>query len=146
MKHLTYCDNLLKNKFTSWYQLRQEVELSADPFYLVSKFFNRLPRVKRYTDPYDQSTWPTPWELIDENEYCEFNIVLGICYTLQLTERFKNCRPTINLALDNFNKTVYYLLLIDDKVYGYSEEEWIGVLNLPKTLNIQKNYLMNPLH
>lgn len=139
-------DYLFQTKFKSWFNLRQELEISNDPFNLVSKFFTRLPRVKRYADPYDRSTWPTPWELIEENEYCEFNIILGICYTLQLTERFKNCQPTINLAIDKYNKTVYYLLFIDDKVYGYIEEEWIGALDLPKTLNMQKIYSMNPLH
>lgn len=138
--------SITQTRFKTWYNLRQEVETSSDPFNLVSKFFNRLPRVKHYTDPYDSSTWPTPWELIEENEYCEFNIILGICYTLQLTERFKNCQPTINLAIDRINKTVYYLLLIDDKVYGYAEEEWIGALDLPKTLNMQKIYSMKPLN
>jgi len=139
-------DSVTQTRFKSWYNLRQEIETSKDPFTLVSKFFSRLPRVKRYTDPYDRTTWPTPWELIEENEYCEFNIILGICYTLQLTERFKNSQPKINLALDNSNKTVYYLLLIEDKVYGYINEEWVDLLDLPKTLSIQKIYSMNILH
>lgn len=139
-------DLIVQTRFKSWYNLRQEVETATDPFTLVSKFFLRLPRVKRYTDPYDSSTWPTPWELIEENEYCEFNIILGICYTLQLTERFKNSQPKINLALDKTNKTVYYLLLFNDKVFGYADEEWIGWLDLPKTLNTQKIYPMRPLY
>jgi len=132
--------------FESWYRLRQDLEIDPDPFITVSKFFCRLPRVKIYTNPYDAETWPTPWELIDENEYCEFNIILGICYTLQLTERFKNCQPKINVAIDTINKTVYYLLFIDDKVYGYVENEWIDVGALPKSLKAQKIYTMKPLH
>jgi hypothetical protein len=139
-------DCLTNIKFKTWLQLRLEIETAQDPFYITSKFFTRLPRVKRYTDPYDQSSWPTPWELIEENEYCEFNIILGICYTLQLTERFKSSNPKICLAIDKINKTSYYLLLFDDKVYGYDEEEWISMRALPKTLSIQKIYPMNPLH
>lgn len=139
-------DLLIQTRFRSWYALRQNVEQSSDPFNLVSKFFSRLPRVKRYTDPYDRSTWPTPWELIQENEYCEFNIILGICYTLQLTERFKDIQPKINLAIDKDSKTSYYLLVFDKMIYGYSNEEWISSLDLPKTLKIQKIYTMNPLH
>lgn len=137
---------LNQTQFTSWFKLRQQLEVSANPFQEVSKFFLKLPRVKRYTDPYDRTSWPTPWELIEENEYCEFNIILGICYSLQLTERFKNSIATINVAVDHSSKTVYYLLLIDNKVYGYADEEWIALADLPKSLTMQKIYSMNSLH
>jgi len=138
-------NRLQQTRQIAWYQLRQTLETSEDPFSDVAKFFLRLPRVKFYTDPYDSSTWPTPWELIDENEYCEFNLILGMCYTMQLTERFKDCRPTINLAIDIVNKTVYYLLCIDDRVYGY-DDSWITMSEVPKSLKMQKIYPMKPLH
>lgn len=138
-------DRLSQQNLSAWYNLRQQLEIAADPLGDVANFFQRLPRVKRYTDPYDKNTWPTPWELITENEYCDFNRILGICYTLQLTERFKNCHPTINVAIDRTNKTVYYLLLVEDKVYGY-DDDWINVKTLPKSLKSQKIYTMKQLH
>jgi|688.fasta_scaffold95575_3 hypothetical protein len=130
---------------TLWYNLRRQLENDLTPFETVANFFEQLPKVKIYTDPYDPDTWPTPWELIDENEYCQFNILLGICYTIQLTERFKNCHPKINVAIDTINKTVYYLLIINDKVYGY-DSNWIEASALPKSLKIQKMYAMKELH
>lgn len=138
-------DRRQRTRLAAWYELRQQIEESFDPLNDVADFFLKLPKVKFYTDPYDQSNWPTPWELIDENEYCQFNLILGICYTLQLTERFKNIRPKIKLSIDNVNKTVYYLLFVDDKVYGY-ENEWINVKDLPKSLKTQKIYTMKQLH
>ena len=138
-------DRLSQQNLSAWYNLRQQLETAADPLGDVTNFFQRLPRVKRYTDPYDENTWPTPWELITENEYCDFNRILGVCYTLQLTERFKNCHPTINVAIDRINKTVYYLLLVEDKVYGY-DDDWINVKTLPKSLKSQKIYAMKTLH
>jgi hypothetical protein len=138
-------DRLQQTRQLAWYQLRQTLETSVDPFSDVANFFLRLPRVKFYTDPYDSSRWPTPWELIDENEYCEFNLILGMCYTMQLTERFKDTRPTINLAIDNVSRTVYYLLCIEERVYGY-DDSWIAVSELPKSLKMQKIYPMKPLH
>ena len=137
-------DRLQQTRHLAWYKLRQNLETSEDPFSDVANFFLRLPRVKFYTDPYDSSTWPTPWELINENEYCEFNLILGMCYTLQLTERFKDIQPKINVSIDTVNKTVYYLLFIDDKVYY--DEDWIDVKNLPKSLKTQKIYAMKQLH
>ena len=139
-------DRLQNTRLTAWYKFRQQLEESSDPFLDVAKFFLRLPRVKFYTDPYDRERWPTAWELISENEYCEFNLILGMCYTLQLTERFKNSHATINVATETINKAVYYLLKIEDKVYGYADEEWVEVSKLPKSLKMQKIYEMKPLH
>ena len=138
--------NLLDQKFSTWLALRQKLELVTDPYELASQFFLDKKKAKVYTDPWDQSTCPTPWELIDEDQYCAFNIVLGICYSLQLTERLKDHKVVINLALDTINKTVYYLLLIEDKVYGYADSDWISSKDLPKTLLVQKSYCMKPLH
>ncbi len=130
---------------SQWYELRQRLEWDPNPLETVADFFEKLPKVKIYTDPYDSETWPTPWELIEENEYCPFNLILGICYTIQLTDRFKSCQPKINVAIDNFNKTVYYLLIIKDKVYGY-DSKWIELKDLPNSLKTQKIYRMKELH
>ena len=138
-------DRISQQNLASWYKLRQHLETATDPLGDVARFFLKLPRVKLYTDPYDESTWPTPWELVTENEYCPFNRILGMCYSLQLTERFKNCRPTINVMIDRNNKTVYYLLFVDDKVYGY-DDDWISIADLPKSLKSQKIYTMKQLH
>lgn len=128
-----------QSRLHNWYTLRKKLETSKEPFLEVSDYFERMPRVKFYTDPYDCNTWPTPWELIDENEYCQFNIILGICYTLQLTERFANCQPEISIAIDSNTRSVYYLLYIHDKVYSY-EFGWIDRSQLPETISIQKCY------
>lgn len=138
-------EKVIQRQLDAWFKLRQNLETSEDPFLDVSKFFLKLPKVKFYTDPYDSGTWPTPWELVSENEYCEFNLILGMCYTLQLTDRFKHIQPKIHIAVDNNSKTVYYLLLIEDKVYGYNEG-WSAINDLPKSLKIQKIYNMKPLH
>lgn len=135
-----------KQRLVDWYNFRQQLDTSSSPLDDVCQYFQQVPRVKIYTDPYDQTTWPTAWQLIDENEYCPFNIVLAICYTLQLSSQFKNSTATITITLDNVNKTVYYLLLIDDKVYGYDENGWISAKTLPKTLMNLKIYSMPPLH
>lgn len=130
----------------AWYQFRQQLETSSSPLEDVHAYFSKVPEVKIYTDPYDQSTWPTPWELIHENEYCPFNKILAVCYTLQLTSAYQTARPKIAIAIDKNNKTVYYLLFIDDKVYGYDFDGWISVKTLPKTLKTIKLYTMEPLH
>jgi hypothetical protein len=129
-----------------WYELRQHLENSKTPFDDVFEFFKQFPKVKVYTDPYDNSTWPTAWELIEENEYCPFNLILGICYTLQLCECFKHITPKITITIDNTTNSVYYLLFVEDVVYGYEDSGWIPAKNLPKSLKNIKIYNMPPLH
>jgi hypothetical protein len=135
-----------KNILIPWIRLRESLETSKDPFNEVVDFFSSKPTTKIYTDPYNKSSWPSPWELVVENIYCPFNFILAICYTLQLTERFKNYQPKIHIAFDISNKTVYYLLIIDDKVYGYSADGWCSINQLPKSLKTKKLYVMDPIH
>lgn len=128
-----------------WIAFRDTLENSSTPFEDVSLYFERKLNTKNYTDPYDREKWPTPWELIYEDQFCLFNVILGICYTLRLTERFKNIRPVIKLVLDKTDKTVYYLLIIDDKVYGYLSEDWCSLKDLPKSLITKKTYVLDSL-
>lgn len=139
-------ERLKEQRFAAWRELRQHLETSKSPFDDVVNFFNQFPKAKFYTDPYDQSTWPTAWELIEENEYCRFNLILGICYTLQLCERFQNSSPTITIAVDKQTNSVYYLLSIDNMIYGYEDEAWLTVDRLPKSLKNIKIYNLPALH
>jgi hypothetical protein len=139
-------DRQSNRRLLDWYNFRQQLETSNTPLEDVARYFTSLPKTKYYTDPYDRTTWPTPWELITENEYCQFNIILGICYTLQLTTKYQNVSPMISICFDNINKIVYYMLLVEDKVYGYSENDWCNVSDLPKSLNTQKIYVLDPIH
>jgi hypothetical protein len=133
-------------RLDAWRTLRDHVEKSSTPFEDVAEFFNKFPKVKIYTDPYNQLTWPTPWQLIEENEYCPFNLLLAIAYTFQLCNRFNHIQPKITITVDKYNKTVYYLLFLDNKVYGYLDDNWIDENELPKSLTNTKIYLLDPLN
>ena len=133
-------------RLNSWRTLRNHIEHSLTPLDDIAEFFNQFPRVKIYTDPYDQSTWPTPWELIEENQYCPFNIILAIAYTIQLCSRFNDLQPKITITIDEITKTVYYLLFLKDEVYGFIQNEWIHKNDLPKSLKNIKIYHLDPLN
>ena len=133
-------------RLKAWRDFRQQLETVSNPLEVVAEVYSTAPRVKIYSDPYDQATWPTPWELIEENQYCPINQLLGVAYTLGLTERFKDWKPTITIAVDNDNKCVYYLLYYNDKVYGYEDDRWIPAKMLPKSLIVKKIYQLDHLH
>ena len=133
-------------RLNSWRELRNHLETSSTPLNDLIEFFNQFPKVKIYTDPYDQTTWPTPWQLIEENQYCPFNMLLAIAYTIQLCNRYNHLQPKITITIDENTKTVYYLLFLENKIYGYLEDEWIQEDQLPKSLRNIKIYWLDPLN
>ena len=135
-----------QTKLSKWRNLREKLEISESPLEDVSAYFNQLPKTKVHTDPYDESTWPTPWELIEENQFCPFNILLGIRYTLHLTERFKDTQINLSITIDSNSNTVYYLLITGDYVYGFKDDEWVRKNQLPNSLKNIRLYQFKSLN
>lgn len=50
----------------------------------VNKFWQKVPLINHYLHPADTPDWPTPWQLISDNEYCIYARGLGMVYTLLL--------------------------------------------------------------
>lgn len=123
-----------ENRLVEWRQLRDSIEESEDPLRLCLEFWNNIPEERLAADPYDQSTWPTPWEMIEENNFCSFVKILAICYTLQLTERFSHESFEINIVQDRNKQDVSYLLFFDTTCIGYEPMKAIPIENLPKNL------------
>ncbi len=71
-----------------WIKFRNTLETSTTPFEDVICYYNTLAKCKLSVDPWDKKTWPTPWELVRQNQICDFTNSLGVCYSLQLTDRF----------------------------------------------------------
>jgi len=128
-----------------WTDFRSSLEDSDKPFDDVVRYYNLVPLVSINTDPWDKSIWPGPWELVDQNQYCSFCKILGMCYTLKLTERFKDADFEIHIASDNKTSTsCYYLLVNNETVVGYDEKS-ISKEELPSSFYSQRIYTMEAL-
>ena len=122
-----------EERLTSWRAFRDRLETSSSPLEEVVKFYYSSPEADLQTDPYDKNMWADPWTLVFENRYCQFNRVLGMCYSLQLTERFNTRKYEIHIGIDKQQSETYYLLFVDDKVLGYGDNI-ISQSDLPETL------------
>ena len=74
-------------RLRSWYDLRQTLQ-NADTktkCLEIDKWWQSTPIVNHYLHPHEIDTWPTPWELLYDNEYCHIARGLGMIYTLTLT-------------------------------------------------------------
>jgi hypothetical protein len=134
-----------EQRLNSWSSLRQKLEVAADPFQEVIDFYKQAPYVSVHTDPWSQDMWPDPWELVYENQYDEFCTVLGMCYSLQLTDRFKGSEFEIHICtLESLSYV--YLLFVDDYVLGYDNNTVVLKKDLPMDLQSQTVYAMPKLN
>lgn len=129
-------------RLQSWVDFRRLIETDKDPLQKVVDFWNKAPLSSRICDPFDNTTWPDPWELLANNDYCEFSKILAIYYTLVLTERFNNAYFEIQISKDVEAHEILYLLIVDDHVIGYLYDRPVLQEELPTNLNIQSSYPM----
>jgi hypothetical protein len=117
-----------------WRELRDSLEVSKNPIQDTIDFYNCAPHCSIATDPYTPSSWPDPWELLEENNYCAFVKILAICYTLQLTDVLSQASYEIHITRDNKSSSTYYLLFVDDQVIGFNGDTHVHRKELPTTL------------
>lgn len=135
-----------EERLVAWQQFRSSVETSLTPFEDTVNFFGSAPLVSMQVDPWTLENWPTPWELIHENQYCDFSKILVICYTLQLTDRFTDKDFEIHIYTNNKESTTHYLLFVQEKVIGYDWKCIIDRSQLPADFQSQQAYSMPRLY
>jgi len=103
------------HRLRSWHTLKENLQ-DADISHIVvevDRFWQQTPLLKHYLHPADTIDWPTPWELLSDNDYCVYARGLGMLYTLLLLG-IKNI--DFVTAID-YNSENVCLLLVDDAKY-----------------------------
>ena len=137
-------DKKYEDRLAIWRKLRDGLETSSDPIQDTIEFYSHAPTSLISADPYTPSTWPDPWELLQENNYCPFVKILAICYTLQLTDVLSKALYEIHITRDNENSATYYLLYVDDIVIGFTGESYVQRSELPSTLYSEFVHTLQP--
>lgn len=135
-------DKTYEHRLIAWVAFRHSLERSKDPIQDVIDCYNTAPTVSIHTDAWNQKSWPDPWQLIQENQYCDFARVLGMCYSLQLTDRFNGSNFEIHITTDYDKSENYYILVVDKYAIGYYNNTYTSVDELPSSLVDQKIYSM----
>lgn len=104
------------DKLRKWKEFRDSLEHSSTPFEDVALFWSNAPFVNNYLDPFNPKFWPDPWKLIIDHRFDELGIALGMCYTLQLTERFKGNQYEIHMSMPDTKKERRFVLLVDNDI------------------------------
>tara|TARA_B110000881_G_scaffold188174_1_gene177980 strand:+ start:94 stop:519 length:426 start_codon:yes stop_codon:yes gene_type:complete len=123
-----------EDRLIVWRQFRNGLESAQDPIQEAIDYYNQAPYCLIAADPFTPSSWPTAWEIIEENNYCPFVKILAICYTLQLTDVLSKAEYEIHITRDREKSATYYLLYVDDNVIGFDTETYVHRSKLPNTL------------
>ena len=134
-----------EQRLSVWRDFRNSLETLEDPIQETINFFDDVPLANIAADPYSKDTWPNPWELIEENNYCPFVKILAICYTLQLTDRFSQSVFEIHITQDKKRSATDYLLYVDDFVIGLNGDSYVHRKEIPNSTYSEIEYPMPPI-
>jgi hypothetical protein len=129
------------DRLAKWKEFRQQLEHSQTPLEDVVGFWSRAPFVSSYLNPKTPQNWPDPWHLILDQKLDSLAIVLGMLYTIKLTQRFMDAVCEIHMSMPQKEKDHDYYLVIDD---AYVLNFYYGaVAPIADLKNVQTNILFS---
>jgi hypothetical protein len=122
-----------------WRQFRSTIgNLSLDiAISQTNNFWANCPFTPFYLDPNEPKNWPNPWELIEENYYCDLAKSLGIIYTLHLSSHSSVIEPELRIYLNKINRHQYHIAYLCRGKY---------VLNLINDQVVNKEHINQDLN
>jgi hypothetical protein len=130
--------NESRQRLEFWKKFRSDLN-SADlesALNLVNDFWAKCPFLPYYLDPQQPQNWPDPWQLIQENYYCDLAKCLGIIYTLHLTNHGHTLDPELRIYNDNKTRHQYHIAYLCQGKY---------VLNLLDNQIVNKEHINQEL-
>ena len=125
----------LDHRLAAWSSLRKALEVSDDPLQDLIDFWQQTPIIPNNVliDPFYPASWPTPWEIIEQNRYDDFTKAIMMGYTLLLTERYKNSTIQLRTLVDKVRKRLYNVIYVDDEqVLNFSDTEAFLTSQIPE--------------
>lgn len=119
------------DKLKAWREFRDSLETSETPLEDVARFWSKAPFGAKYLDPYHTASWPDPWKLVIDDRYDLLAISLGMCYTFQLTARFKKSDIGIHMSIVPNNDNCYSCVIDNTHVLNFHHGLVATVQDLP---------------
>ena len=114
----------------------------ADAVQAVAEFWHTCPYQPYYLDPADHESWPTAWDLISENYYCDLAKALGIVYTICLTQHGEALAAEIHIYNDPESGYVYNLPVLAQGKYvvNFIDNKIVNIESINKKLKLKRLY------
>jgi len=103
-----------ESRLDGWIQLRNRARLLSidESLAAINTWWFSAPWTGYHLHWDDREDWPDPWQLLDDNIFCEVARGLGILYTITLLERADMHSAELVLT-----KTGHNLVLVDKSKY-----------------------------
>ena len=114
----------------------------ADAVQAVAEFWHTCPYQPYYLDPADPVSWPTAWDLIAENYYCDLAKALGMLYTIQFTQHGNTLDAEIHIYNDLKTGYVYHLPVLASGKYvvNFIDNKILNIELINKKLKLKRRY------
>lgn len=124
------------DRLLSWNQLRAQVQLLPQEQALekINLWWFSTPWIPYYLHWDDIQDWPDPWQLLNDNYFCDVARGLGILYTISLLDPGVFTDAELILTNDDRN-----LVLVDKRKYILNWKKDIE-LNTNQGFEIKKSY------
>lgn len=108
----------------------------------TNSLWQSCPFIPFYLDVEHPETWPNPWELIQENYYCDLAKALGIVYTLHLSDHSAQLDPEIHVYYDPVRKYHYHVAYFAQGKYVLNliEEEVVNKQQIDQRMKLKYCY------
>lgn len=128
--------NTFADRLESWTALRTSAQ-SQDletALVAINQWWFNSPWKAYYLHWDDQATWPDPWQLLNDDIYCDVAKALGILYTISMLDRADMADATLILTEDHRN-----LVLVDKTKYilNWNPD---GVVNTNQAVKIRRQF------
>lgn len=100
------------NRLAAWREFRNSLENSETPLEDVARLWTHAPFVNSYLDPKLPTEWPDPWHLMLDLRLDDLAIVLGMLYTIKLTQRFIDTDCEIHMSMSPEKEEPLYVLVV----------------------------------
>ena len=131
-------------RLSRWRDFRKQLDTQSldEAIQATADFWSSCPFTPYYLDPRQPETWPDPWQLIDENYYCDVAKCLGIVYTLLLTDHKDKIDFEIRVYYDSEARVTYNLAWLNQGKYvlNLDSAEVLNNTSLDKNLKLQHCY------
>ena len=121
-------------RLEAWTALRDQCQ-TLDPesaLQNINSWWFQSPWSGYYLHWDDQANWPDPWQLLDDNVFCEVARGLGILYTISMINHPEIASADLVLTEDGYN-----LVLVNKEIYILNWEK-DSVVNTHQAVKIKK--------
>ena len=122
------------DRLESWHELRVAADSRPLPeaLDLIAQWWDNTPWQPYFLHWDDQPKWPDPWQLLDDNVFCEVARGLGILYTISMLNHDEIASADLVLTEDGRN-----LVLINKELYILNWESGT-VVNTHQAVKVKK--------